>query len=294
MIQTLRSNAFAGALTAPKSQGINPLFRAKIRIGKASVHCYVKPQPDSIRCPATRDIVQNQELPSEALGYVLAKSCGFEVPAAAGIILLQANQIPENTLACLRGISPDGVQEDYLCWFSQDMAYPNLLEKHLDGINIPFLQQRRLKRIAAELAKSEDTASIVAFDDWLVNSDRHPGNLLSVAGGKMMLIDHGRILAYPNWKPGNLGVLGSGMVLENRLSTFLDKHETAWSQKLPNKSKILMAYQAFAMSFRAHGESAAREALAHLFDVAEIDAILHLLRNQHDSRAYAKSHGMVI
>lgn len=294
MIQTLGSNAFAGALTAPKAYGINPLFRAKIRVGNDSVHCYVKPQPDTIRCPATRAVVSNQELVNEAIGYVLGKACGLEVPAVAGVILLQAAQIPEATLAKLRAESPEGLQDNYLCWFSQDMSYPDLATKHLQGVQIAFLQQRRLKRIAADLIKSEDTAKIVAFDDWLLNSDRHPGNLLALANGRMMLIDHGRLLVYPNWVAGKLGIVGRGVPVENRLKVFIDRHETNWSAKLPNKSKVLLAYNSLAMSFKAAGETSVRETLAHFFEVGDVDAIVDLISKRHDPGAYAKSYGMVI
>lgn len=209
MIHTLSSSAFAGALRPPKVTGVSPLFRAKIRVEGASVRCYVKPLPDLIDCPVKLQPVANQEVVSEALGYVLAKACSLRVPDIAGIILLEREQIPESALAGLRDLGRGRLQPNYFCWFTKDMAYPNLVQKHLQGVQLDFLRERRLRRLVKHLAEAADSPKVIAFDDWLFNSDRHPGNLLADTGG-LMVIDHGRILIYPNWQPGSLGALGPG------------------------------------------------------------------------------------
>ncbi len=293
MIHTLSSEAFAGALRPPKVTGISPLFRAKIRVDSESVRCYIKPMPDLVDCPTRLHPVDNQEVISEALGYVLAKACGFDVPDVAGIILLEQDQIPTAALDGLRRLGRGRLQANYLCWFSKDMAYPNLVQKHLQGVQLDFLMQRRLKRLVKHLIEAPDTAKVIAFDDWLFNSDRHPGNLLA-ANDSLMLIDHGRLLVYPNWRPGQLGSLGFGHKAGNRLRNFIDTHEPNWSEKLPKKSEMLMAYNAFAVSFREHGEAAARAVLSEFFDTLDIDAIIQLLRSRHDPVAYAKASGMVL
>ncbi len=293
MIQTLSSNAFAGVLSPPKVTGVSPLFRAKIRVNGESLRCYVKPLPDMIDCPVRHTSVANQELVNEALGYVLAKACSFSVPDVAGVILLEQAQIPDVALNELRRLGRGTLQPNYFCWFTKDMAYPNLVQKHMGGIKLQFMEQRRIKRLAKQLADSPDSAKVIAFDDWLLNSDRHPGNLLD-GGARLMLIDQGRIFMYPNWQPGGVGSMGYGQVFINRLRNFIDQHEPNWSEKLHQKSEILMAYNAFAVDFRDRGEDAARTVLAHFFDTIDIDAIIHLLRSRHDPAAYAKASGMVI
>ncbi|MEZ1682005.1 hypothetical protein QVM57_11225 [Pseudomonas aeruginosa] len=55
-----------------------------------------------------------------------------------------------------------------------------------------------------------------------------------------------------------------------------------------------MAYNAFAVGFRNHGEGAARAVLAEFFDNIDIDAIIQLLQSRHDPVAYAKESGMVL
>lgn len=293
MIHTLSSDAFAGALRAPKVSGVSPLFRAKIRVNGQSVRCYVKPLPDLIDCPLTRRPVDNQEIINEALGYVLAEACECRVPEVAGIILLEREKIPQQVVEKLKQVGAGPLQQNYLCWFSQDMNHPNLVQKHMGGINLDFLQQRRLKRLVKHLIEAPDTPKVIAFDDWLFNSDRHPGNLLA-STPDLTLIDHGRILIYPNWRPGQLGNCGPGYTPGNRLRNFIDTHEPNWSAKLPKKSEMIMAYNAFAVSFRDRGEAAARAVLAEFFDALDIDAIIQLLQSRHDPAAYAKASGMFI
>lgn len=293
MIHTLSSDAFAGALRAPKVSGVSPLFRAKIRVAGESVRSYVKPLPDQIDCPATRRRVDNREVISEALGYVLAAACGCRVPSVAGIILLEADQLPDPVRDQLRELGNGTLQESYFCWFSQDMNHPNLAQKHMSGVKLDFFRQRRYKRLIKHITEAPDTPKIIAFDDWLYNSDRHPGNLLA-STPDLTLIDHGRILVYPNWQPGQLGSGGYGYKAENRLRNFIDSHEPKWTDMLPRKSAMVMAYNAFSISFRDQGEAAARAVLEEFFDAVDADAIIHLLQTRHDPAAYAKAFGMVI
>ncbi|KRW62358.1 hypothetical protein [Pseudomonas sp. TTU2014-080ASC] len=293
MIHILSGDAFSGVLSAPKVSGISPLFRAKIRVDGESVRCYVKPLPDQIDCPRTLRRVDNREIINESLGYVLAQACGFKVATVAGIILLTPAQIPQPTLEALRDLGQGQLQENYLCWFSQDMNHPNLVQKHMSGIRLDFLQQRRLKRLVHQLINAPDIPKVIAFDDWLFNSDRHPGNLLA-SSPELTLIDHGRILIYPNWQPGYLGSTGSSYTPANRLRNFIDAHEPKWTDSLPRKSEMLMAYNSFAVSFRERGEAAARAVLVEFFDTLDTDAIILLLQSRHTPSAYAKSIGMVI
>lgn len=292
MVHTLGSDAFAGAIRAPSFTGLSPLFRAKIRVDDRSIRCYVKPMPDEILCPSKGVSVGNREIINEALGYVLARACGFQVPETAGVILLELDQLPSQAVDQLKSFSSGPLQSNYLCWFSQDMAHPNLVQRHLTGIQVQFLAQRRLKRLVKHLVDSDDSPKLVAFDDWLLNSDRHPGNLLAPGGNSIMLIDHGRILNFPNWSPGGVG--STGRPFANRLLNFIEQHEPNWSAKLPKSSAIILAYNAFALSFREKGEAEARSVLNEFFDEIDIEAIIDLLRSRHDPKAYAKANGMIL
>lgn len=293
MIETLRSDAFRGVLRPPRQVGISPIFRAKIQVGEQSLRCYVKPLTDQIACPATGAVVANQEIINEALGYVLAKGCGLKVPAVAGIILLQRDQIPQALRSALDLTACGARQEDYLCWFSQDMVHPNLKQVHLKGGQLGSLHDRRLKRLSNELARNQDSPRVIAFDGWLLNSDRNPGNLLASGPNELTVIDHGRILNFPNWKPGAIGA--TPMPCVNKLEALIELHNPEWSDLLPNSSAKIFAYNCFAVTFRQEGEAAARQVLAEFLDEQlDIDAIIQLLQDLLDPISYAKAAGHVI
>lgn len=291
MIKLLTPDAFRGQLRAPKKTGISPIFRAKIQVEDESIRCFVKPVPDQIRCPVTGREVPNREAAAEALGYVLAKAVGLRVPDVAGIILLAADQLPPALLPKLERIANGKRQSDYICWFSQDMVYPSLRQHHIDSTQPKPLIQRQLGHLAQQLASHPATSSIVAFDDWLLNSDRNPGNLLQ-GPGILLLIDHGRIFAYPNWLPGGVGSMP--WPLENILQQLIDAHVPHWSERLPNKSARALAYNTFSVKFKEGGETAARAVLSEFFTKADIDAIVRLLTDRLNSERYAKAAGLIL
>ncbi|WP_349572694.1 hypothetical protein [Azotobacter salinestris] len=287
MIRLLGSDAFAGQLGPPRNRGASPIFRAKIRVDGASLHCYVKPLPDRIRCPVSGREVANQEIVSEALGYVLARSVGLKVPDVAGIILLEPRQIPKELHPALREAGGGRAQSDYFCWFSKDMKYPSLRQLHLDDVRHPWLQKLRGRRLARQLADNPESSSIIVLDQWLLNSDRNIGNLLESPCKSLFLIDHGRLFHYPNWEPGRVGM--APWPWENRLQKLIDDFIPDWSEARPNKSARALAYNIFAVSFRETGAEAARIVLSEFFEHTEIEVILRLLAERLDQEQYTEA-----
>lgn len=292
MIEILSSDAFGGTLREPKSRGISPIFRAKIRVSGESKRCYVKPLTDQILCPSTGKYVANQELINEALGYVLAKAAGFSVPASAGIIMLDRPQIPTPLWDALDRLAGGIAQANYFCWFSEDMEYPSLSQRHLSGVQVASLHDKRVKRLSQKLAKNPDSPKVIALDGWLLNSDRNPGNLLDSGPNTLLLIDNGRILNFPNWKPGSVGTQPGPCI--NKLQWLIDLHNPRWSEQLPNKSARVMAYNGFAVSFRQDGENAARQVLSEFFEQVDVDAIIQLLHDLLDPASYVRTAGLVV
>lgn len=291
MIHFLKRDAFSGQLRPPSSRGISPIIRAKIRVNGDSERCYLKPLPDFIACPSTGKMVVNQEIVSEALGYILASTSGLSTPSVAGVIALGADQLPADVLSDLIKIGGSR-QPSYLCWFSKDMEHPNLKQRHLSGIALPVFEERRLRRLAVLLAKHADSAKIVAFDDWLLNSDRNLGNILQAASAALMLIDHGRIFGYPNWVPGGTGV--TPWPSHNLLETFINRFTPGWSKLLPISSGKLMALNAFATSFRSSGSAVSRGMLSNFFDHVDVEAIMSLIDDRLDPAPYAKAAGLIV
>lgn len=291
MIPILNSKAFAGQLPAPQSTGISPIFRGKIKVGESSLRCYIKPLPDTVIAPSGK-VVDNREVLSEALGYTLAKGAGLTAPDNAGVIMLQSAQIPERTLAHLRSITPDHkLQDDYLAWFSQDMLHPSLLKNHIpDGPE--SMRQASLSRLAMALSTNSATPSIVTFDEWTENSDRNLGNLLGSADASMILIDHGRLFRYPTWNPANLSTSPYGV--RNVICELVDAFVPRWSEKTPTKSARLLAYNNLAVTWRSHGETAARDVLAEFLDSCEVSQVLDFLSDRLDQTHYNSAVGLLV
>ncbi|ATR83802.1 hypothetical protein CS390_15265 [Pseudomonas sp. HLS-6] len=291
MIHILQSSAFGGQIRSPKKTGINPIFRAKITVDGVSLRCYVKPMPD-FYLEQDGSSFLNREITSESLGYVLAKASGLATADAAGVIVLEREMIPADALKKLDAITHGGPQDSFLAWFSQDMTYPNLVEKFVDAPWNAF-QQKRIKQLAEKMAKHVDAPMVVSFDEWTLNSDRHFGNLLISPKGRLYFIDHGRIFRYPSWDPVTLGPLSS--VCENRFRSIIDHYVPRWSTQLPLKSARALAYNTLSVSFKNQGIAAARSVLKNLLmEEQEVDMITDFLAQRLEPKMYCSFVGVVV
>ena len=289
MIQFLSSDSFSGLLRDPAETGINPLFRAKIRVGGESLHCFVKPIPDSVRDVPGGPVYESSEIMSEALGYAMAQLVGLPVAANAGVIELTAQQIPSRVRELLKKMSAGAEQKTYLAWFSQDTTHPNLYQKFSQGFPA-FLEERRTKRLALSLSKNKAIPKIVSFDSWLQNSDRHLGNLLWLPNGSYTLIDHGRIFVWADWKPHALRLRQNPA---NRLMDIIDRYVPQWSKKLPTRSARLVAYNGFSVDFENQGPLVTREVLSSFLDDTGVSLVIDFLSERLNNDGYSKELGML-
>lgn len=291
MINILNSDAFSGQLLAPDSTGISPIFRGKVNISGASVRCYIKPLPDQILAP-NGQTVDNREILSEALGYTLAREAGLPTADNAGIIVLKSQQIPYRTLEHLKKITADKkIQEDYICWFSQDMLYPSLLKNHIpDGH--PYLKQAALSRLAITLSKNHLTPGIATFDEWTENSDRNLGNLLGAADANMILIDHGRIFRYPTWTAK--GLQSSPYALRNVIIDLIDSIVPQWSEKTPIKSARLLAYNNLAACWKSKAQESAGQVLSEFLDATDVNLVIGFLSDRLEYSSYKSAVGLLV
>lgn len=289
MIHFLSSDSFSGQLRDPSRTGLNPLFRAKIRIGDASLHCYVKPIPDKVWTSPGSVIYESSEIMSEAIGHTLAKVVGLQVSKNVGVIQLDRAQIPEGVRSRLDAISPLGPQETYLAWFSEDTTHPNLYQMHVDAAP-EFLRVRQSRRLAVALSKNASIPGIISFDAWLQNSDRHLSNLLWAAGGGYTLIDHGRLFVWPDWTPATLHRRAK---CSNRLMDIIDSHVPQWSENLPIRSARLLAYNSFSVAFREKGSAAATATLSNFLDDEGSSQVVDFITSRLDNGKYSKELGML-
>lgn len=292
MIHLLKADAMAGELPDPSRKGLNPIFKARLRIDGESRRCFVKLLPDYIEISGQR--LANQEAVSEAIGYVLAKSCGFSVPDAAGIIVLARQQIPARVLEIADSQSAgDDPQEHFIAWFCEDMRYPDLVGHHTIGIASEDLEERLYRRISRDLVERDELPKVVSFDEWTLNSDRHPGNLLRTGGKSLALIDHGRIFVMPFWVASRLRQGPSHC--DNRLIDCAEFTDPQWSKRLPIKGKRELAYNGFTVSFRNSGERDTRQVLAALeIEAADIEHVIGFLSDRLEPAHYQRAIGLLI
>ena len=290
MIQFLNSDCFGGLLRDPSKTGLNPIFRAKIRVDGESLHCYVKPIPDKVwERPGEGRAYESSEILSEAIGHAIAKIVGLPVASNAGVIELERAQIPDRVQRSLDQISPDGPQETYLAWFSQDTTYPNLAQMHIDGFP-DFMADRRARRLASSLSKNDTIPAIVTFDAWLQNSDRHLGNLLWAANGNYTLIDHGRLFVWPDWKPEHLS---TPRACPNRLMDIIDHYVPQWSKNLPIRSARFFAYNSFSVAFKGDGATETAAMLSNFLSDEGAAKVIDFIESRLDNDRYSKELGML-
>ncbi len=290
-ILQLKPTAYRGQLSAPKRMGVNSLFRGKIQVDEQSepIRCYIKPLPDYITCPVKKTLVENRELVAEAIGYVLAREAGLNVPTRAGVILLEHEQIPPEALPPpVPGVSPE---DGMLAWFSEDMIHPDYALKYVDPSAPQALQERMLRNMVNIIKNTPAIHKILAFDDWLLNSDRHFGNLL-IGKGSPILIDHGRIFGYPNWQPGSYGQ--DVHTFRNRLMEIINHFDSSWKDTREAKSGRLFAYEGLKRSFQKTGESAARNTLLEFFGEDDGDAVIELLSLRVQDEKYNQAVGLLL
>jgi len=228
-IRILNSQAFQGWEGSP-SEGQSALsFYAKL-----TLEGFDEPQSCFIKAyPATQQVigqnnqrvqVDDKSLANELIGYVLAKNTGFDVPDVAGLIKLNKSQLPDTPLWLNN--------ESWMCWFTSRLNYPSLSTSHLRQGNLSTGK----RNLCNELRASKETPDIVAFDEWVANTDRNPGNLLKKEDGKYALIDHGELFGGRIWTPIRLNHLTKNPL--NKLVEFVG-HE--FSENLNFKSSRVAA-----------------------------------------------------
>ncbi|SJN14851.1 hypothetical protein CZ787_17215 [Halomonas citrativorans] len=238
-------------------------------------------------------VVDNREAYSEAIGYVLARACGFKVANVAGVILLNRQQIPPNVLAQADAETAGAPQSEFIAWFSEDLCYPDLVVQHTTGVTSQDFEDRLKARIAKDLLAREELPKLVSFDEWTLNTDRNPGNVLSASTASVALIDHGRLFMSRGWQSQALRFLMHRQA-GNQMASWAELGEPGWNRKLPNMSKRALAYNGFHISFSDTGQDKVRKALSDLsLPGDEIDCVLDFLEQRLDPGHYRKAIGLI-
>jgi hypothetical protein len=145
-----------------------------------------------------------QQLVNELLAAVLGQELGLPVPNA------YLGFAPNGTL-CAKHL-PLANGSGHLLFVSEDVGTPNLAQQVTAGGT--FIEALLINALRNWLKLGQ----LYAFDAWIANTDRHPGNLLIDGPTNVWLIDHGHAFTGPQWQPHHLDpILG----YQHRLSDWL-------------------------------------------------------------------------
>jgi hypothetical protein len=178
-----------------KEGNVNDTFRGQILLAGGDVKSAV-----------LKDL-ESKQLCNELLGSTLAKATGLPTPDAF-LAVVRAGD-----LSVAKGpVLPDG---NRIVFASADVKVPNVTHRLTKApATDPHISLK-------DLIEWDRLGELYAFDAWVANVDRHPGNLLLGQKDEVWLIDHGYCFSGPNWQPEELNPDAS---YRNRLGEWL----TCW------------------------------------------------------------------
>lgn len=135
---------------------------------------YIKFYPD--------ELGGSKGLVNEACGYLLAKVLNIPVPRYAMILIVERERLIEAHRGRQKILA---VEPSWATWVTEQAK----------GVPISFHDEKTLDT----LRKWDHLPALIAFDDWVLNSDRSLANLVRGAKGHFTAIDHGHIFGGLRW-----------------------------------------------------------------------------------------------
>jgi hypothetical protein len=168
-------HALPGGMLLKDDKGVNETYRGIIEVGPARLSAYIKLLPD-------------RQLVNELLASVLGRLVGLPVPRGF-LVEVRRSDYPDSPQMISRGtaVAPAFAVEAIACQSAQ---------RRLD-LRSPMAVERLFRAWP-------HWYSAAAFDDWIANADRHPGNLLVGAPGEAWLIDHSHAFTGDKWQAVSL------------------------------------------------------------------------------------------
>ena len=131
-----------------------------------------------------------QQLVNELLAATIGRELGLPVPnpylgfAPRGVLTAKMCPLSNGT--------------GHLVFVSEDVGTPNLAQQvQAGGALVGAILVDALRNWVS-------LGNLYAFDAWIANTDRHPGNLLIDGPANIWLIDHGHAFTGPQWQPQDL------------------------------------------------------------------------------------------
>ena len=208
----------ANPLPPNDEKGINETLKGRVHLNDgSSVTTYVK-------------ILSKKQLINELFGAELARSVGMPVPEA---FLVQIYKSDYEDLFARHQIRTDST----MSFGSKDVGVQSLARRY----------QAEGETFKKWFVKHcSQWKSVVSFDSWIANSDRHLGNTLIGGPDEFWLIDHDDSFTGPSWNEQNLDPdLVFPNLLVDELSTVISSEtrqaiviESANSQRIFNLADV--------------------------------------------------------
>ena len=238
-------HALPGGTLLTDDTGVNETYRGLIEVGSARLSAYFKLMPD-------------RQLVNELLASVLGRMAGLPIPRGF-LVEVRRTDYPSSSLMMAHGlaVAPAFAVESIACQAAL---------RRLD-LQSPMARERLLRAWP-------HWYSAAAFDDWIANADRHPGNLLVGAPGEAWLIDHSHAFTGDKWQAVNLQPdLISGNQLCQAMQVWL---------KPPEKALAMQACHAAVQRFSSVDTVQAAR-LAHVvtqLSSPDLDALTQFVRDR--------------
>lgn len=140
-----------------------------------------------------------RSLVNEMIGYLLGQALNLPMPPRAGFLLVEnkfLNPALVNTLSDV-----DRYRGFTFAWVTEDVKGQNL---RIEIENNPAIMNVMVEYFSSCMKDWDHLSKLVAFDDWILNTDRNMGNSIHLPDKTFTLIDHGECMHGGNWKEAQL------------------------------------------------------------------------------------------
>ena len=178
-LQFLKSDSYIEFMRQSDDGAIGNTHMASVNWGDEAADSWVK----IYKKDAPRSLI------NEMIGYVLANALKLPQPKHAALMPMYLDKLDVKVAEQLSDID---IYRGYTYAWVTTHAGEN--KRQLVTNNSPVLEL-----FLEELANWTMLESMIAFDYWLVNNDRHIGNLLQLPDTTFTLIDHGETCGGREW-----------------------------------------------------------------------------------------------
>lgn len=140
-----------------------------------------------------------RSLINEMIGFLLGQALNLPMPPKAAFLLLENKILNPNLVSVLSDV--DRYRGFTFAWVTEDVKGENL---RIEIENNPSIMKVMIEYFSSCMKDWEHLSSLVAFDDWLLNTDRNMGNTIHFPDKTFSLIDHGECMHGGDWKESQL------------------------------------------------------------------------------------------